>query len=116
MYKEVVRWSTCGQSEVEQEISKIVSIGDTKKVKGTQINEILSLKNKKSVGEAIMFVANPKEEYLLYYNYHSSSGYKTIFDEHGQANIISPKGIALSAFFSEVVILEETGKIIEFKR
>ena len=116
MYKEVVRWSKMGQGNLEETILDILQPGETKVVNGKFINELIALKNYKTHEPLVSFKANPKSKYLLYYNYHPSSGYNTTFDVEGNFNIEKPQGGSLSAFFSEVVILEETGKVIPFKR
>jgi hypothetical protein len=118
MLKEIVRWSSTGQSEAEQEAMKHVTLSSVGKVKGSVINTIIAMRNQYPYGDKIQFSAHPKRDYYLYSNYHCNSGYKTTFDKIDDqviATIHEPDGFTLQAFFSEVVIMEETGQLVTFK-
>ena len=114
MYIELFRWHTCGQGEAEQAVLSLVEPGNVVAIRGKMLYELIRLKNKRTDEQPIVFLPNPKASYKLYYNYHPNSGYRTVFATDGSFDILRPTGGTLSAFFSEVVVLEERGKIIAF--
>jgi hypothetical protein len=109
MFIERFRADHLGQDAAVVEVLKHVSSGEMVNVRGSVISRIMDLMREKP-----SFHPNPSDFYRLYLAYHPSSGYRTVFNEHGEPSIIPPRGGVLCAFFYEIVVLEEVGVVVSF--
>lgn len=118
--KEIIRWDCCGQGSTEQYImeefldyDEDIKEGAVGILTGWEVEEILAMKddNMKSFDHILTTSESvwPTREYYIYYNYHCSSGFKTVLSKAShndeiQVQIKKTDGFSLQAFWSEVII------------
>lgn len=104
---ELVKWDSCGIGEAESFAEKAAFHNEFVPLEGGLINDLFKLKN-------IPLKAIDNQDYYVYYNYHSSSGYKTILyvNDEGQISfkVEKPQGGVLCAFFAEIIVFALTDR------
>lgn len=104
---ELSKFGGCGIGKLEQYINKIIPTGTYGKVSSDTLNEIFLFKG-------IPLMPIDGYDYYVYYNYHSSSGYKTdiYIDDSGEiaVKVNPPKGMVMCAFWNEIIIFTVTDR------
>ncbi|MNV02131.1 hypothetical protein D3C71_923580 [compost metagenome] len=111
-------WADMGKNGVDIYIADSVPQGELRALGADQLREILDMRNadrrwayeKNSEKLIDSDKVEDGKKYYIYYNYHSSSGYKTeiTVDENRTFKVFvhKPIGLTLCSFWSEVIIFE----------
>lgn len=105
--KELIRWNSCGVGKAEQYAKFLAGDSAFSKINSHELNTLF-------YSSSTPLKAVDNEEYYIYYNYHSSSGYSThlYVDDNNEIKykIDKPNGMVFCAFFSEVIVFTLSNK------